>query len=992
MSDPRKLKMKAFTELGKLLTPETVERLQNAISIPARISQDTGTNPTFFLNSLKNWNDFNPQTFDLALQAHGDQTILSIARQLEWLSTPHSKPMPPSEEAKPATARSLVELLTSEMSRENWVALTSSNAEVSVKGDEGSMEMLQVCIESSIITRDMDDLCSSLEIIERNDLAIKVRKFETTFLNIPSDVFREQIHQELEPNESVVSVECVSRLRKFLKTQNKDVSVVFDEASVPIESVYTPLTVIKVKPAMERMKEESGINEIQFLRDIHQQVEHHSVEVVDFESIVTSSDSSESGVWCLIGNPGSGKSFLCKHFAFMYGINQLTNFRYTISIPCRSQEWHELEQTRHEAKKSVDEEFILSWLSLSMSTGTKWSKSLSQHLLRSDGEGLLILMDGADEFATAVPFESTLLCKILLRRFLTLSTILITSRPSAWTELLLAHGSEFKIDANFQVLGFSPENRDLYFEKRIETIEKLNAVHELFHLHDEIKQLALVPVNASLFSALFNQSDSILSNTLSHLYTQLVVYIIRRQLARMGLKEQSKVLAISDFLPAIKESIDAIGTEANQGIFERELTSDKHIPLKIGGKTYESERLGLMQAHMKVVSFGRRVKVWTFQHLTIQEFMAALSICDNSWPNQCYIIRYLTSSTQYLAMYKMVVRFMYGILRQDAGCITPILCRHALPLPMPLHDAPMYHQLYYSIELVGISDWREFTELFLFLCTVIMESNSDTIPEHFSYFKREFPFPLFLYFQSTISPNEWHCFLKSLKYVSEYQIIQFQSDYVTAPQFQSFLTQLSTCDIHYLALSFVEKDYDTIHPYTSSLNSVSLPPNTRVSIELNSCDLSACDTSQRLFSSANQFTGSLSLYEPQMNQQMLEELTNQFSSLQCLYYSPKSDESDWSILHQSITNNPINGLYIYDINAYLPVTPAILSGLSSLTELYWWTREDCYRVLPYLPRNNSLTQLNLFSMNDPSPDESPLHSLTELIASNSNSLRDIHLP
>ena len=48
-----------------------------------------------------------------------------------------------------------------------------------------------------------------------------------------------------------------------MKTHNKDVSVVLDETSVSIESVYTPLTVIRETPG-KRMAEESGINEIDF--------------------------------------------------------------------------------------------------------------------------------------------------------------------------------------------------------------------------------------------------------------------------------------------------------------------------------------------------------------------------------------------------------------------------------------------------------------------------------------------------------------------------------------------------------------------------------------------------------------------------------------------------------------------------------------------------------------------------------------------------------
>ena len=979
-----------ITQLTNQLTEESISRLQSCMSVPAGIVEQCAIHKSDFLYALhEEWDTFQPSTFHDALHAIGRADLVPIASRIPWLCQPSTGKK--ERRDTPRTVHTFVNMLKTEVESHNW-KMFQRYINVKCKGEVKFETAMQTCIEGGLFTSDLGELCEVTESVGRKDLTVKINGYLSVFGKLTNHELNSKLSEELSSDELVDEEKWQFCLKKFMKTQNKDVNVVLDEAAVSIESVFTPLTVIKVKPARERALEESGINEIDFLRNIHTQVEQDSVEVVDFEDIVTSCDHSLSEVWCLIGNPGSGKSFLCKHFAFLYGINELNNFQYTISIPCRDKEWHKLEETRHEAKGVVDEDFVINWLSLSMSLGAKWSKHLSKHLLKSDGEGLFIIIDGADEFITDIPFESTLLSQLLQRRFLSLSTILITSRPGAWTELQFDYGSQFKIDENFQVLGFSPENRDIYFAKRIVSLDKLKAVHELFHRHNEIKLLALIPVNASLFTALFNNSNSILTQTLSHLYTQLIVYMIRRQLIRIGLKKYSKVLNMSDFHPAIRKSIYAIGLEANLGIFHRALTSEKYIPLVIENEVYRSERLGLMQAHVKVVSFGVRVKVWTFQHLTIQEYMAAVSICGNSWTNQCFIIRYFTTSAKYLSMYKMVVRFIAGILMKDAGYITPVLCRHALPVPLQLHDAPMFYQLYYSYELVVVSDWNEFTESFLFLCTTIIEMNSESIPEHFSYFKLRFPYPLYLYFQSTISPNEWYCFIRSLKYVYKFQLIQIRSDYVTAPQFLQLLNQLSTCEVHYLALLFVNKDYTEIHPYTRALTSTTLPPDTRVSIHLQGCDLKSCDSTLPLFSSTNQFTGSLSLRNSELNQQMLLELTNQFSSLQHFYYSPKSIDSDWSILPQFISNSQIKGLYIRNFKGHLPITADFLSGLSSLTELVWETEnEDCYRVLPFLRSISSITQLNILYLTPPSPEGAPLRPLTQLIASNSNSLRDIQL-
>ena len=978
----REEELEVFTQMIDFLTTETITKLENALEVPARIRENTGSNPIKFLYAMREWNEFNPGLFDQAIGGMS-RSMQTIARRLKWLSNPQFK-------QTSTTVRSVdtfVKLLTEQLTKNEWMLIGNEPSGLD------STSMLRKCVKQDIITKDLSKLCKYLEIIKRNDLAAKVESYKPTFKDLSEIQFHEQIHQELDfgQDEEKIIKFWELELAKHMKKENENVSVVFNEQSVPIESVFTPLTVIRVKPTQERTKAASGINDINFLQNIYKSVREKSVEVIDFETNVTTCDSSSSPVWCLIGNPGSGKSFLCKHFAFLYGNHQMRNFRFVISVPCRMPEWHKLEEMRQGTKHVVDQEFVINWLCLSMTVAAKWSESLSRHLYRTDGEGLLIIMDGVDEFTTSVPFETTLLCKILERHFLCLATILITSRPSQWTELQLDFGNKFKINHDFQVLGFSPKNRDLYFKKRIATLEKLKSVNQLLRRHDEIKQLALVPVNASMFTSIFNNSDAILTHTLTDLYTQLVLYIIRRQLSRMCLYEHSEVLAMSHFHPGIKECINAIGLEANQGIYERELTSDKSIPLKLEDKSHDCERLGLMHAHIKVDNFGVRVNVWTFQYLTIQEYMAAVSICNNLWRNQCYIVRYFTTSSKLLDMYRMVVRFVGGILVQDAGFVTPVLCQHVLPVPLPLQNGPMCHQLYYDATLVDVSDWKEFTESFLFLCTVIIETNSHSIREHFAYFEKRFPYPLCLYFLDTISPNEWHCLLRSLEFVRNFQVILIQSDYVTAIQFHSLLNQLATCNVHYLALFFNKKNYAAIHSFTSILTTATLPPDTRVSISLKFCDLSSCQTSKRIFSSTNQLTGSLHLDNFEINQQMLEELVNQFSSFHNLYYEPKSNRSDWSILPELIANHQLNGLYIIDNNGHLPLTPDILSDHSSLTELVWWTREDCYRVIPYLSSINSLTQLSLLSLTPPSPNEFLITSLIELIISNANSLREISL-
>ena len=164
-----------------------------------------------------------------------------------------------------------------------------------------------------------------------------------------------------------------------------------------------------------------------------------------------------------------------------------------------------------------------------MPMGIKWSKSLAKSITKTGGEGVLLIIDGVDEFIKDVPYKTTLLYFLLQKQILNRATVLVTSRPGAWNEIREEHGQELKVDSHFLVLGFSPKDRDSYFEKRINTEAKLVDTKELFFRHNEVNQLSLVPVNASLFASLFNATNNILSQTLTHLYSALILYIVRRK-------------------------------------------------------------------------------------------------------------------------------------------------------------------------------------------------------------------------------------------------------------------------------------------------------------------------------------------------------------------------------------------------------------------------------------------------------------------------------
>ena len=980
--------IKVMKELVSKLTSANVHLLQEILSIPPAIVETTGTNALNFLNALKfEIKDFKPSRFNQALETIQRPELIPLTRKIAWLNVGSTKAAYIS-----TPFESFVTMLKEGVESAQWKLIIGTGLSEKVSSEVNFETAFKRCIEGDLVKPDLEILCEVMIAVDRHDIVQNIQKYSNVFQGMNKNEFHNKLMNELECDEKADHENWSNALRAYVKQQNRKVSILLDEEeNVLLEHVYTPLTVVKEELANLKVGEDTTLNEIAILKSMSDNVKR--LETVDFIPLLSSLDSNEPEVLVLIGNPGSGKTFLCKYLALLYGTYKLNNFTYVLSVPCRNEEWHKMEKTRQENEIDIEEEFMQKWLSLSMPISIRWSKSLAKHLTKTGGEGLLLIIDGADEFSKDVPFKTTLLYFLLQKRILNCATVLVTSRPGAWNEIREEHGQELKVDSSFQVLGFSPEDRDSYFEKRIITEAKLRDTKELFFRHDEINQLSLVPVNASLFTSLFNATNNILSQTLTHLYSALILYIVRRQLSRMGLKKLTRVERVAQFHPSVLECMGSIGEEAHEGIFHRELSCrEEDIAIRVDSSEYKTERLGLMQVQVKLLKLGHRVNVWTFAHLTLQEYMAAVYLSNKTWVMQCVMIRFIVSSEEVFAMYKMVVRFLCGLLSDRAACLIPIICRNIIPDTMSLIGMPMMHQLRYAVNIMDVSDWSEFTQVYLLISTLIVETNSKLMEKYFHCFIDLLPKHVFFIFDNSISPNEWHCFLLSMNYFCQIEILYIETYLINPIQFRSLLHQLSSCSLSYLAIAFYGDDTEPIQSYTSFLSSTDIPINYKISLCLRDCVLTESQPSSHLFPTTNNnWTGSIKLEESEISNEILTNLINQFSCIENIYYAPKSDDSDWSILLPLISNNSeIKGLYIRDPKSYLPETTDILSGLSSLEELLWH-KDDAYTILPHLQTNSSLSYLSLFSPNEPPLRENYQQQLIKVINNNSTALRNIEL-
>ena len=978
------------------LKHEEVMQIMSELGVPDGLYQDIkqGTN---FLTALKKWSGHNSFQFYQSL-THIRPDLIEVACRVKWLCV-SSPDLAECKEEEKLSIKTLIELLKSEISKSNWELIYMEVTNEA--GDNVNFETtLNKLLEKGLIDKNLSALKVIMKEIERNDLVEKLQQYQNAFSAMEEGEFESKFKNEI--NKQAKEMEqWEQKLKDFAKSQFDKVKQMLGKDKLEsLESVFVDLTILKQEPREINMEDETTYNEIAYLRKIANK--EVKITPVDFTEELLTFEQTKPKIWCLIGNPGCGKTFLAKRTALRFSSSELVGIQYTISIPCRNTDWHTMESTRYENELEIETEYISKWLCLGLPKGPNWSKDLAKHLTESDGEGLLLIIDGLDEFTRKVPFGKTFLCLLLTRQSLTKSTIILTSRPGAWTEISSVH--ELKIDRYYQVLGFSPENRDLYFKRQITNETKLKACWDLMERHDEMKQLSLIPVNASLFAALLKGEDSTSINTLSKLYYELTLYMIRRELSRMGLQEFSRVALISDLHTDIQECLKAIGFIAFLGVANRDLASEENVPLIMGQEEYPNNCLGLAHEHYRKEAVGLIKKVWTFAHLTMQEFTAAHWLSTSTWTEQCYSIRYISHSSDNFSLFNMLVRFLCGILSHKSAAILSIMYRYLTPQPIQMIGMPMSYLLIreVSYDLIQFTGLKDFAKINFQLTSMLFESNAKSIPNWFKHFTQFLPFPLYLYISEAVSPNEWFCFLQSLQFLSQIQLIHIYTEYINPIQFKCLLKEVRNCFVNYLAILFVDKDSTTVLEYTNLIRDTEFCFDTKISIDLYECNMSDT-TAVELFSpTTNQNLSCVSLRDTELSNEFLKALSNQLTALDCIvlpngykeeYYSENSlPPINYEILLPSLCQaTQLRVLRLNDFpEEYDLYLRAMLPNFSNLQEI----KLDNYSQLTALPNLSSLTylQIGVYGRRMKQTDSNTLYiNLLQIIIDNRHTLRAVIL-
>ena len=245
-------------------------------------------------------------------------------------------------------------------------------------------------------------------------------------------------------------------------------------------------------------------------------------------------------------------------------------------------------------------------------------KSLEEEVLKSQGKGILFILDGFDEFPKNLQRKSFVL-NLIKGLVLPESTVLVTSRPSATAQLLKSCRPQKRVE----VLGFTQESVQAYANSVFvaEPAEKLQGFKAYISVSNNpaINSLMYVPLNAAIIVQIYrnSKSDSTLPHTFTELYTQLCLTILNRYLDIHY--PGSTAVEFKDLPSDLYNQFLSLCKVAFEGILNEAINFKVHPAYKA-----HFNHFGFLDAVSAL--YGGGEISYNFLHLTLQEFLAAYYI------------------------------------------------------------------------------------------------------------------------------------------------------------------------------------------------------------------------------------------------------------------------------------------------------------------------------------------------------------------------------
>ena len=336
-------------------------------------------------------------------------------------------------------------------------------------------------------------------------------------------------------------------------------------------------------------------------------------------------------VFLIEGAPGAGKSTLALHICHEWAQDASWLERFDIVV---------LVYLRDEAVQNA-----CTLADILPARYIEMSQSIASQLKATDGNNVLFIFDGWDEFPSSLTNKSLVSAIIRQPHRLSLhrSTVLITSRPVASGNLLQI------ADRRVEILGFTRHQIREYIEKALDgNSSHIQPLIQHLNKHPVIEGYCYIPLHAVILVHIFLTMGA-LPPTRHELFCSLVLCCIVREheTHKCDTRSFPDIASLDDLPDYLKANFNDHCLLAYKGIMNDDVVFHSKDLQKSNLSKFND--LGLLQA-VEGLTLTSKSCSFNFLHLSVQELLAAKYISQMPTCEQVNAFKSLFTSSRLQAV------------------------------------------------------------------------------------------------------------------------------------------------------------------------------------------------------------------------------------------------------------------------------------------------------------------------------------------------------
>ena len=267
---------------------------------------------------------------------------------------------------------------------------------------------------------------------------------------------------------------------------------------------------------------------------------------------------------------------------------------------------------------------------------------------------LCILLDGLDEYAPGYSEHSNYIHQIISGKELKKATVIVTSRPEALSVI----PRNYELHQRVEIIGFNWEKVNQFVTSYYEGKETGRGDKLLQYLKDKkmVRFMCYLPLYLHML-IFINDAFMKLPVTPTEIYASFTLQTLREELKNIDenllLTDQCLDLSLrfehlASCSPVLSRRFAAICRLAYNGIYnviEDSSATERpsviaQFPKNSVPNILHNHSLGLLFSHQVIKPLGAIERVYTFQHLTFQQFLAAYHLSQMALTNQVDLIKH----------------------------------------------------------------------------------------------------------------------------------------------------------------------------------------------------------------------------------------------------------------------------------------------------------------------------------------------------------------